>query len=127
MLAEITFFGFIWLIFVAYLFVMYVALLVNVATDLFADKETSGASKAGWILFLVAFPLIAMLVYLVLRGDSMTKRVVARQKAAKDAADDYIRTVAGGPAAEIEAAKRLLDSGAITEQEYEVLKAKSLA
>jgi hypothetical protein len=126
-LAEITFLGFIWLIFISYLFIMYIVLLFNVAADLFSDKETSGVKKALWILFLFALPLLAMLVYLIVRGQGMAQRTIAKQQQAKDAADDYIRSVAGGPAAEIEKAKGLLDSGAITQAEFDSLKAKLLA
>jgi hypothetical protein len=126
-LAEITFLGFIWLIFISYLFIMYIVLLFNIAGDLFSDKDTSGVKKALWILFLFALPLLAMLVYLIVRGQGMANRTIARQQKAKDAADDYIRSVAGGPAAEIEKAKSLLDSGAITQAEFDSLKAKLLA
>ena len=127
MIAEISFLGFIWLIFISYLFVMYIMMLISIVSDLFSDKETGGLKKAIWALALLVFPLVSMLVYLITRGDGMAKRAMARQAAAKDAADDYIRTVAGGPAGEIEKAKGLLDSGAITQQEFDALKAKLLA
>lgn len=126
-LAEISFLGFIWLIFISYLFIMYIMLMISLVGDLFSDKETSGIKKAIWIVLLVAFPLITMLAYLIVRGDGMAKRAMARNAQAKEAADDYIRSVAGGPAAEIEKAKALLDSGAISQQEFDSLKAKLLA
>ncbi len=127
MLAEVSFLGFIWLIFISYLFIMYIVLLFNIAADLFSDKGTSGIKKALWILFLFALPLIAMLVYLIVRGNGMAERALAKQQAAKAAADNYIREVAGGTAAEIEKAKALLDSGAITQAEVDAIKAKALA
>jgi hypothetical protein len=43
--------------------------------------------------------------------------------------DQYVQSVAGsgGAAAEIDKAKQLLDSGAITQQEFDSIKAKALA
>ena len=40
--------------------------------------------------------------------------------------DPYIRSVAGSSAGEIERAKGLLDSGAITQAEFDSIKAKTL-
>jgi hypothetical protein len=57
----------------------------------------------------------------------MAERNVKDAKVAREQTDDYIRSVAGGPAGEIEKAKQLLDSGAIDADEYAALKAKALA
>ena len=58
----------------------------------------------------------------------MTERKLERSRGTADQFNDYVRRpVAGGSAAEIEKAKQLLDSGAITQAEYEAIKAKALA
>ena len=41
--------------------------------------------------------------------------------------DQYVRETAGSSADEIDKAKELLDSGAITQAEYDSIKAKALA
>jgi membrane protease subunit (stomatin/prohibitin family) len=59
----------------------------------------------------------------------MAERSAQQAQAAQTQVDDYVRSVAasGGSAAEIEKAKQLLDSGAITQAEFDALKAKALA
>ena len=59
----------------------------------------------------------------------MTERNIERAQADRAQFDEYVRTTAtgGGPAAEIDKAKQLLDSGAITQPEFEALKQKALA
>jgi hypothetical protein len=97
--------------------------------DLFGDRSLSGWAKAGWAVLLIFVPWLGALIYLIVRGRSMTERqmtAVAQQQAEQD---KYIQQVAGskGPADQIAGAKELLDSGAITQTEYETLKAKALA
>ena len=81
------------------------------------------------MIFLVFLPFLAAFIYLIARGRSMTERRVAGGSEAQAAQNSYIREVAGRrrPTAEIESAKKLLDSGAITQAEYDALKAKALA
>jgi len=48
-------------------------------------------------------------------------------QAQKEQFDQYVREAAGGSADEIAKAKQLLDQGAITQDEFNALKAKALA
>jgi hypothetical protein len=98
--------------------------------DLFRDKSLSGWAKAGWSVLLIFVPWVGALIYLIARGRSMTERQMAEVAEMKEAQDSYIKEVAGAktsPAAQIADAKSLLDSGAISQAEFDALKAKALA
>jgi hypothetical protein len=81
----------------------------------------------GWTIFVIILPFLGVLIYLGTQGKHMAERNMRDAQAAQAATDDYIRTVAGGSAAEIEKAKQLLDSGAISQEEFEAIKRKALA
>jgi hypothetical protein len=98
--------------------------------DMFSDHTLSGWGKAGWAIVLIFIPWLGALIYLIARGRSMTERQAAAVQQAQAAQADYIKQVAGSgssPADQIASAKSLLDSGAITQPEYDALKAKALA
>ncbi|MCD0174086.1 SHOCT domain-containing protein [Micrococcus luteus] len=116
----------IWWFFTIFVFVAYLIALFSIISDLFRDRELSGVYKAIWLLFLIFLPFLTALVYLIFRGRGMGDRAERQAREAKVAADDYIRTVAGGPASEIAQAKQLLDSGTISEAEFQSLKQSAL-
>lgn len=116
----------IWWFFTIFVFVAYLIALFSIISDLFRDRELSGVYKAIWLLFLIFLPFLTALVYLIFRGRGMGDRAERQAREAKTAADDYIRTVAGGPASEIAQAKQLLDSGTISEAEFQSLKQSAL-
>ncbi len=98
--------------------------------DMFGDSTLSGWGKAGWALVLTFLPWLGALIYLIARGKSMGERQLAAMVHQQAAQEKYIQSVAGGsaaPADQISSAKSLLDSGAISQAEYETLKAKALA
>lgn len=99
-------------------------------TDLFRDHTLSGWGKAAWSLVLILLPWLGGLIYLIARGQSMSERQMAAMADARAAQERYIKQAAGSsasPADQIASAKALLDSGAVTQAEYEALKAKALA
>jgi ABC-type multidrug transport system fused ATPase/permease subunit len=119
---------FVWL-FWFYVIVSCIWIFITVFIDIFRDPSLSGWAKALWVLFLVFLPFLAAFIYLIARGKSMAQRNMERAQSMNAQQAEYIRSVAGSgtsAAAEIESAKRLLDSGAITSAEYEALKAKAL-
>ena len=98
--------------------------------DMFGDRTLSGWGKAGWAILLIFVPWFGALIYLIARGRSMTDRQVAAAAQQRAAQDQYIQQVAGSPtsaADQIASAKALLDSGTITQAEFDTLKAKALA
>ncbi len=98
--------------------------------DMFGDHTLSGWGKAMWAMVLIFIPWIGVLIYLIARGPSMSERQMAAMTQAQAAQEQYIKEVAGSPTdpvAQIANAKALLDSGAISEAEFNALKSKALA
>jgi hypothetical protein len=121
-----------WLVWSFWLFVWISAIMIwlRCLFDLFADHALSGWGKAGWALLLVFLPWLGALVYLIARGRSMNERQMARIADAQAGQERYIQQVAAktaSPAEQIASAKALLDSGAISQDEFDALKAKALA
>jgi len=124
-----SFSDFFWLLIWSFFLVCYLMVLFQIIGDLFRDKDLSGWWKALWIIFLIVFPFLAALVYLIARGKGMAERRAGEMQQAQAATDQYIQSVAtrGNPADQIASAKALLDSGAINQEEFDKLKQKALA
>lgn len=123
-----NFWDIIWIFFWSFVFVAYLITLFSVIADLFRDHKLNGWWKAVWLICMVFVPFITVLVYVIARGRGMAERSQRQAVDAKSATDEYIRSVAThSPAEEIAKAQSLLSSGAITQQEFDALKAKALS
>ncbi|MGB8381186.1 MAG: SHOCT domain-containing protein [Dermatophilaceae bacterium] len=124
-----TFWQIIWFIIVSFAFIAYLIILFNIFADLFRDRGMSGWLKAIWIILLILFPFISAFVYVIARGPGMAERQAAALSDMKTRQDEYIKSVAATttPADQIAQAKGLLDSGAISQAEFDSLKAKALS
>ena len=127
--ADYPFLDVFWTMILFFFWVAWIYILVVVLSDVFRRHDTSGWGKAAWCVFLIVLPFLGVLVYLIAQGKEMGERRVADVKAAQAEFDDYVQSVAGsgGAAGEIDKAKGLLDSGAITQAEFDDLKRKALA
>ena len=127
--ADYPFLDILWSMIIFFCWVAWIWLLIIIFSDLFR-RDLSGWAKAGWVILLIVLPFLGTLIYVIANGKGMTERRVRDVQAAQAQFDDHVRAVAGtggGTAGEIEKAKQLLDSGAITQQEFDQLKAKALA
>ena len=70
-----------WSLLIIFFMVMFFMVFFMVVMDLFADKGLGGGKKAVWIIFLLIFPPITVLVYLIARGNSMAERRQAQMQA----------------------------------------------
>ncbi len=114
-----------------FLFFAWFMCLFWVLGDLFRSRDLGGGAKTLWVIFVIVIPWLGILVYLLVRGHGMQERQLEQAKEIHAAQAAYIKSVAasssGGTASEIADAKGLLDSGALTQTEFDQLKAKALA
>ncbi len=127
--ADYPFLGVLWSMLVFFLWISWFVLLFHIIGDVFRRRDASGGKKTLWLIFLVFVPFLGVFAYLIANSDDMAKRNMERAEAQRSEMDDYVRSVASssGAASEIERAKGLLDSGAITQAEFEAIKAKALS
>jgi hypothetical protein len=128
--ADYPFLDILWSMIIFFVWVVWIWMMVIILTDVFRRRDLSGWGKAGWTVFLIVLPFLGAFVYLIAEGKNMADRRAEEVRGQQAQFDDYVKTVAadgGGAAAEIEKAKQLLDSGAITQTEFDQLKTKALA
>jgi hypothetical protein len=129
MAADYPFMDVLWSMIIFFFWVIWIWIVITVLVDIFRRHDIGGWAKAAWVVFVVILPWLGVLVYLIAQHDGMRERSLKQAQAQRREFDDYVRDTAGGggSAADIAKAKELLDSGAITQQEFETLKAKALA
>jgi Phospholipase_D-nuclease N-terminal/Short C-terminal domain len=126
--ADYPFLDVLWTMLIFFLWVMWFWLLIVIIGDVFRRRDIGGGKKTIWLIFILFVPFIGVLAYVLTNSDGMAERNMERARAQRAQMDDYVRETAGsGAAGEIDKAKQLLDSGAITQAEFDAIKAKALA
>lgn len=127
--ADYPFLDVLWTLIVFFLWIMWFWLLISIIGDVFRRRDIGGGKKTLWLIFMLFVPFVGVLAYVLVNSDGMAERNLERARAQQAQVDSYVRETAGsgGAAAEIDKAKQLLDSGAITQQEFDAIKAKALA
>jgi hypothetical protein len=129
-LAAYTFGDVLWSMLIFFLWILWFWLLFTVWFDIFRRHDESGWTKAAWLIFTIILPFLGVFIYLIVENKGINERNLQRMKAQQAQMDTYIRQAAGGSASDaagqIATAKDLLDSGAITQEEFNAIKAKAL-
>jgi Phospholipase_D-nuclease N-terminal/Short C-terminal domain len=118
-----------WTMLIFFAFVVWIWILFTVLADIFRRHDTSGFAKVLWIIFIIILPYLGVFIYLIAEHAGMTERALKQQQAMQSQMDQYVQSVAakGDPAEQIAKAKTLLDSGTITQAEFDSIKQKALA
>ena len=126
--ADYPFLEVVWTMLIFFAWVIWFWMLIAILSDVFRRRDMGGGKKTLWVLFVVFLPFLGVLVYLLLNHDSIAERRAQDERGARRELDEHIRSVSGGgSAAEIEKGKQLLDAGAITQEEFDAIKARALA
>jgi Short C-terminal domain/Phospholipase_D-nuclease N-terminal len=120
--ASLTFWDVVFSMIVFFFWFMFIWIFIALFSDIFRRNDLSGMGKAGWIFLLVILPFLGALIYMIARPKLTAQDVadMTRMEAASKAA------MAVSPADQIAKLNELKAAGAITEAEYETLKAKAI-
>ena len=125
--ADYPFLEVFWSMIVFFAWLAWIWIAITCFSDILRRHDIGGWHKAAWVVFIIIIPFLGVLVYLIAQHDGMRDRTLAQAKAQQAAMDQYVRDTAGGSVSEIAKAKELLDSGAITQQEFDAIKTKVLS
>ena len=114
-----------------FMFFIWIWLLISLFGDIFRSADLSGGAKALWTIFIIVLPFLGVLVYLIVRGNSMQERALKQAADQEAQFRGYVQTVAatsgGGSADELAKLADLRDKGVISDEEFQAAKAKALA
>ena len=125
--ADYPFLNILWTMIIFFAWVAWIWIVITVLIDIFRRRDIGGWAKAGWVVFVIVLPFVGVLIYLIAEHEGMQERGLEHAKAQQASMDRYVRDTAGGSASEIAKAKELLESGAITQAEFDAIKAKALS
>jgi hypothetical protein len=123
LLADWSFGDLLWASIVFFFWFIFIWMFIGVFADIFRRNDIGGGAKAGWIILIVLLPFLGILIYMIARP-----KMTEQDKQMIDEYQQAERRAAGySSAEEIAKAKELLDKGAISQEEFEQLKARALA
>jgi len=124
--ADYPFLDVLWSMVIFFALFTWIWIAITVIADVLRRHDIGGFAKAAWVVFVIVLPWLGVLIYLIAQHDGMRERSVKQAESQKAAFDQYVRDAAGGSAAEIAKAKELLDSGAISQAEFDRIKQRAL-
>ncbi|HEX3980315.1 MAG TPA: SHOCT domain-containing protein [Acidimicrobiales bacterium] len=113
-----------------FVFFIWFWLLIVIFGDIFRSRDMGGGAKALWVIFVIVFPFLGILIYLIARGGKMHERAEQAAQNQQKAFDDYVKQTAGAGSSSSDELAKLADlkaKGVLTDAEFEAQKAKILS
>src|SRR6187200_154201 len=81
-----------------FLWIAWLVALFQIIGDIFNSDDLGGWGKALWLIFVIALPLLGVLIYLIARGGGMQRRALEKARAQRETYETYLRETAGSAA-----------------------------
>jgi hypothetical protein len=120
MLGAYTFWDAMWTMIVFFAWIMFITWVIMLMIDNFRRTDHGGGAKAGWALFIIFAPILGAVVYTIARPD--TAGDYGAEAGYGNAPRETTST-----AAELARLNELRTDGAISDAEFEDLKARTIA
>jgi len=120
MLGAYTFWDAIWTMIIFFAWIMFITWVILLMIDNFRRKDHSGLAKALWAIFIIFFPIVGAFTYTIVRPDKAGDY-------GYEPGVTYAPSTPTSTAAELERLNELRTQGAISDAEYEDLKARTIA
>jgi len=115
-------------IFEFFILVAWIWVVIAVISDVFRSNDLNGLERALWVIGIIIVPLVGVLVYLIIRGDSMAERSAQAATQIEEIRRSYFREgTRQSIADELAKLAELKEKGVITEDELQVQKGKLLS
>ena len=115
LLGTFTFWDVMWSMIVFFAWIMFITWVILLMIDNFRRKDHGGGAKALWFLFIIFAPILGAIVYTVARPSTADSYAYDGGDASISTADELTRL------------NNLRSEGAISDAEYEDLKARTIA
>ena len=119
MLGAYTFWDAMWTMIVFFAWIMFITWVIMLMIDNFRRTDHSGWSKALWAIFIIFFPIVGAFVYTIARPETAGDY-------GREPGYGYAPSAPTSTAAELARLNELRTEGAISDAEYEDLKARTI-
>ena len=116
-----------WTMLIFFIWIIWFWLLFTVFADIFRRHDISGWMKTAWLIFVILLPFLGVFVYLITQNNGMTERNLercarTRRSSTTTCARPPVEAAAAARRPRSSKAKGLLDTGAITQAEFDAIK-----
>jgi hypothetical protein len=126
-LDDVSFWDVVWWMIMVFFFMMFLWMFIAIFADMIMRRDLNGWAKAGWALFMFILPLLGILFYMITRPKPTEEEIAGILSSRGYGGGAPASAAPRSSADEIGKAHELLQAGALTQQEFDAIKAKAIS